>query len=272
MVDGYDWRRLLNTSESKSRSDTSNNRIQFSSIGGWGKDNAKLIVIWTFEKSKSDSFPSKSRPGRKTKKRDLSATVKSYDLYLITPEDNCIVPWTEKPSHSDLVKMQWTQKWHDILKKKAQKLNKLHYNSPIKIQYSFKNIGGIMRLQYEIKNYKDLPPCPDDLQELLAPQLDLLIGAELRLWKDLSMYPNGPTGWLDNNMARWEQNNIKHTGILNVKLQGRGWRKYPDFSKGREDYWTGFAIDFLMGKEILFFEELGGHEKGADHKLNFKNE
>jgi hypothetical protein len=167
--------------------------------------------------------------------------------------------------------MQWTQKWHKKLKIKAEKLNHLHQECPVKIQYSFKNIGGKMRLQYEIKNYKNLPACPNELSNLLAPQLDKLIGAELKLWKDLSMYPGGPRGWLDNNMARWEHNNIKHTGVLNVNLREEGWVKYPDFKKGREDYWTGFAIDFLMDKQLPFFEDLGGHEKGADHRLDFQN-
>jgi hypothetical protein len=271
MPNDFDWRRLLTTSESKSRSDTGGNRIQFSSIDGWATSNAKLIVIWTFKKSKSDSFLSKTRPGKKTKKRDLGARVESYELFLITPEMNCIVPWTESPSHSQIVKIQWTQAWHEKLKIKAKKLNQKYDNRPIKIQYSFKNIGGIMRLQYEIKNYKDLPPCPDNLRNLLSPELDKLIGAEFRLWKDLSMYPNGPKGWLDNKMAEWEHNNIKHQGLLKVKLRGEGWEEHPDFQKGRQDYWTGFAIDFLMDQEISFFEELGGHVKGADHKLNFEN-
>ena len=50
------------------------------------------------------------------------------------------------------------------------------------------------------------------------------------------------------------------------------WEAYPSFSEGKQDYWTGFAIDYLISHEIPHFIDRGGHETGVDHKLNFELE
>ena len=264
----FNWRNLLKKSESKSRGSNTNNRIQLSSIDAWKSERLpKMVVIWTFRKNKSDSFPSNSRPGRFSKRRDLSATVESFELFLID-SDQYAVPWTETPSHAQIVRMQWTPKWHNTLKENARKLNSIYCDRPIQLQYSFKNEGGIMRLQYEIKNYKKLPPTPPDLEELLSPLLDTLIGTQIRLWKDHSKN-SGPKGWFDNKMAKWEHKNQKNAGNLWVKLSEGEWQEYPEFSNGRQDYWTGFAIDFLMAKLLPGFEDMGGHATGVDHSLDF---
>jgi hypothetical protein len=226
-----------------------------------------MIVIWTFRKNKSDGFPSNSRSGRFSKRRDLSATVESFELFLID-SDQYAVPWTETPSHAQIVRMQWTPEWHNTLKEKALKLNSIYCDRPIQFQYSFKNEGGIMRLQYEIKNYKKLPPAPADLEELLSPLLDTMIGTQIRLWKDHSKN-SGPKGWFDNKMAKWEHENQKKPGQLWVKLPEGEWLVYPEFSNGRQDYWTGFAIDFLMAILLPGFEDMGGHLTGVDHTLDF---
>ena len=271
MADEYDWRRRLKTSESKSKGSDTGNSVMMSSIDGWNKQNLpKLLIIWRFDKERSDRFPSNSRPGRFSKARDLSATIVSYELFLIDSE-HYIVPWMEKPSHSELVKTKWSKKWHEKLSEKVDKLHKKYSDRPIKFQKSFKNEGGIIRLQYQVSNYKNLPKCPPDLENLLSPELDRLVGSEFKLWKDLSMYSGGPKGWLDNNMAKWEHTNIKHHGLLSIKMEGGNWIEYPDFKKGREDYWTGYAIDFLMDKKLPTFKDLGGHAKGADHRLEFEN-
>ena len=138
-------------------------------------------------------------------------------------------------------------------------LHEAYGDRPIRFQKSFKNAGGIVRLQYQVSDYRALPRCPPDLEDLLSVELDRLVGAELRLWKDLSGYRGGPKGWLDEDMAEWEHRNTKHQGLLNVKMKGGDWVRYPGFKKGREDYWTGFAVDFLMDREIKFFDDLGGH-------------
>lgn len=264
----FDWRNLLEKSESKSRGSNTGNRIQLSSIDAWKSERLpKMIVIWTFRKNKSDAFPSNSRPGRFSKKRDLSATVESFELFLID-SDQYAVPWDETPSHAQIVQMQWTQEWHEILREKVQKLNSIYSERPIQFQSSFKNIGGIMRLQYEIKNYKKLPPAPPDLEELLTPLLETLIGTQIRLKKDHSN-SGGGEGWFDNRMAKWEHENRKDAGNLWVKLPRGEWKEYPEFSNGRQDYWTGFAIDFLMAKLLPGFEDMGGHATGVDHSLDF---
>ena len=263
----FDWRALLRKSESKSRGSETDNRIQLSSIDGWKTESLpKIIIIWTFDKNKSDAFPSNSRPGRNSKRRDLSATVSGFELFLIETEDY-VVPWEETPTHTELVQMQWTQEWHNKLKEKVGKLNLKYSNRPIQFQSSFKNIGGIIRLQYEVKNYNNLPPCPSDLEELLSPLLELLVGTEIRLWKDNS--PEYPEGWFDNQMAEWEHNNGKDSGVLWAKLPKSEWEEFHEFSNGRQDYWTGFAIDFLMAKLLPGFEDMGGHSTGVDHKIDF---
>ena len=73
-------------------------------------------------------------------------------------------------------------------------------------------------------------------------------------------------------MARWEHENIsKKSGTLFIKKPDLEWEEYPSFSEGRQDYWSGFAIDFLMGKELPHFIDHGGHETGVDHALDFSS-
>ena len=200
MTDGYDWRRLLKHSESKSTGSDTSKSVRLSSIDGWRKEDLpKLVIIWRFNKERSDRFPSNSRPGILSYAKDLVATVESYELFLIDSE-KYIVPWEEKPTHSEFVKTRWSQEWHEILSEKVDKLHEIYSDRPIKFQKSFKNEGGIIRLQYQINNYKKLPACPGDLEELLSSELDRLIGVEFRLWKDLSNFPNGREGWFDNDM------------------------------------------------------------------------
>ena len=64
---------------------------------------------------------------------------------------------------------------------------------------------------------------------------------------------------------------IPNTQVLHVKLGDKDWIQYPDFKKGREDYWTGYCIDFLMDKLIPIFDDLGGHQIGGDHRIDFNN-
>jgi len=269
MASDNDWRLHLRTSESKSRGIDTGKSVMFSSIAGWSQDYLpKLLIVWNLDKKRAERFPRKSGSG-KTKPRDLSAIISSYELFLIDSE-KYIVPWEGNPSHSELVQTQWSDEWHKKLSNEVDRLHKIYSDRPIKFQKSFKNVGGIIRLQYAVSNYQKLPGCPTDLQELISDDLDKLIGAEFRLKKDLTSL-GGPTGWLDNDMAKWEHENSKHPGVLHVKLGDKDWIQYPDFKKGREDYWTGYCIDFLMDKLIPIFDDLGGHQIGGDHRIDFNN-
>ena len=81
MTYDFDWRSLLKKSECKSRDSGQSKSIQLSSIDGWTSDKLpKLVIIWTFDKVKSDKFPSNTRPGRFTKKRDTRIRKKTYLL------------------------------------------------------------------------------------------------------------------------------------------------------------------------------------------------
>tara|TARA_B100000214_G_C23966932_1_gene628161 strand:- start:44 stop:859 length:816 start_codon:yes stop_codon:yes gene_type:complete len=243
--------------------------LRLSSIDGWSEDKLpKLLIVWSFEKISTDAFPSITRPGKASKKRDIKAIVKGYELFLITKGDDSIVPWDENPPHAELVRMDWTEEWLSELKQKAQWLNDKYPERPINFQLSFKN-GKYLRLQYKITDYSKLPKCPDSVSKLISPNLDLLIGTEFMLKKDHSNN-GGPCGWYDNEMARWEnKNNLKKSGILYIRKKNHDWVAYPEFSEGKQDYWSGFAIDFLMAKEIPGFEDQGGHITGSDHTLNF---
>ena len=46
---------------------------------------------------------------------------------------------------------------------------------------------------------------------------------------------------------------------------------HPFFKEGRQDFWTGFAIDYLVSHELPHFIDGGGHQTGMDHKLDFEN-
>ena len=269
MTYDFDWRSLLKKSECKSRDSGQSKSIQLSSIDGWTSDKLpKLVIIWTFDKVKSDKFPSNTRPGRFTKNRDISAIISSFDIFLVDSE-KYIVPWLEKPTYNEIIKTQWTQEWHNLLKVKTKQLNTVFSNRPIRFQASFKNIGGIMRLQYEVRDYTKLPACPTELRSLLSNHLQRLVGTGIRLWKDHT-FVGGPKGWFNNEIAEWEHNNSKNQGTLYVKLLGGDFVPYPDFTEGRQDYWTGFAIDFIIGKLIPGFDDLQGHIVGSDHQLNLE--
>ena len=272
MASSINWLRRLEKSENKSRNITSGRNLRLSSIDGWTADKLpKLLIVWNFEKTSTDAFPSLTRPGKFSKKRDIEAIVDSYEMYLITEEDASVVPWEYEVRHSDLVRLDWTQEWHDELKIVASDLNRKYSQRPINFQLSFKN-GTYLRLQYQISNYTKLPKCPPEVAEVLSPHLDTLIGIKFRLKKDHTS-GGGDSGWYDNEMGRWEnENNMKASGTLYVKRPGFEWEAYPSFSEGKQDYWTGFAIDYLISHEIPHFIDRGGHETGVDHKLNFELE
>ncbi len=272
MTSGDNWLKRLEKSENKSRSVSSGKSLRLSSIDGWTEDKLpKLLIVWNFEKTSTDAFPSLTRPGKFSKKRDIEAIVDSYDMYLITDEDDSVVPWEYEINHADLVRLDWTQEWHDKLKIVAGELNKKYSQRPINFQLSFKN-GTYLRLQYQISNYTKLPKCPPEIAEVLSPHLDTLIGIKFRLKKDHTSN-GGKSGWYDNEMGRWEnKNNMKASGILYVKRPNFGWEEYPTFSEGKQDYWTGFAIDYLISHELPNFVDRGGHETGVDHTLDFSRE
>ena len=269
MSSEVNWLNRLEKSENKSRSITSGKSLRLSSIDGWTRDKLpKLLIVWNFQKQSSDAFPSITRPGKFSKKRDIMATVNSYELFLITEEENSVVPWEYEISHRDLVKIYWTDEWIERLKKIGSELNSKYSERPINFQLSFKN-GKYLRLQYQIKDYTKLPKCPKQVSSILRPHLDSLIGVQFRLKKDHSS-DGGVMGWYDNDMAKWEnQNNLKKSGILYVKKPNNDWEEYRSFSEGKQDYWSGFAIDFLISQELPNFVDRGGHETGVDHTLDF---
>ena len=161
------WLKELSKSENKSRNIKRGKGLQFSSIDGWTEDKLpKLLIVWNFEKESTEQFPSQSREGKFTKPRDISATVVSYEAFLITKESQSIVPWESEISHKELVKIHWTEEWIDKLDKETRALNEMYKGRPITFQTSFKN-GKYLRLQYQVKNYSKLPKAPKEVMDVL---------------------------------------------------------------------------------------------------------
>ena len=103
VTNGNNWLKRLEKSENKSRSLSSGKSLRLSSIDGWTEDKLpKLLIVWNFEKTSTDAFPSLTRPGKFSKKRDIEAIVDSYDMYLITDEDASVVPWEYEINHANL--------------------------------------------------------------------------------------------------------------------------------------------------------------------------
>ena len=265
------WLRELSKSESKARGSGTGRGLRLSSIDGWSEEKLpKLLIVWTFDKRSSEGFPSNTRPGRFSKRRDLSGTVTEYEVFLIDSADY-IVPWNETPSHAELVTKHWTAEWIVELKQKVGALNRTYKERPINFQLSFKN-GKYLRLQYGVNNYQKLPPCPVSVSKILAPELDSLIGCEFMLHKDHSTHW-GPKGWFDNDIARWEhENRKKASGKLWYRMPGQDWERLDSFTEGRQDYWLGFAIEHLMAELLSKFEDAGGHQTGFDHRIEFGKE
>jgi len=259
---------LLSKSESKARGSTTGRSLRLSSIDGWSKDKLpKILIIWTFDKVSSDGFPSHSRPGKLSKRRDLSGKITGYEVFYIDSTDY-IVPWNETPSHAELIAKRWTKEWITKLKQMAGDLNESYADRPIKFQLSFKN-GPYLRLQYGVNNYRDLPECPTSVMENISPQLDRLIGCEFKLYKDHSTHW-GPKGWFDNELAKWEHENRKKSpGKLWYRISGQDWQRLDAFTEGRQDYWLGWAVEDLMTDLLSKFEDAGGHETGLDHSIDF---
>ena len=267
MTESVNWLERLSKSENKSRNIKRGKSLQFSSIDGWTDDKLpKLLIVWNFEKESTEQFPSRTKIGKLTKARDISATVVGYEAFLITKESKSVVPWESTISHKELVKKRWTEEWINTLDKEVRTLNDKYIERPIKFQSSFKN-GIYLRLQYKVNNYAKLPSAPRDVMKLLSPHLDNLKGIKFRLKKDHSKN-NGPVGWYDNEMGKWENKHGKESGILHVDYGDGNWIPHPFFKEGRQDFWTGFAIDYLMSHEIPHFIDAGGHQTGMDHTLN----
>ena len=140
MVREIDWIERLKMSENKSRGSGTGKSLRLSSIDGWGIDKLpKLLIVWTFKKESTDSFPSIIEEQVKfSKRRDIKSTVKSYEIFLITEKDNCVVPWEGPPSHRELVKEEWTEEWILKLNEEGKRLNEKYHERPINFQLSFK--------------------------------------------------------------------------------------------------------------------------------------
>ena len=268
MTEAINWLDKLRKSENKSRNINRGKALQFSSIDGWTPDKLpKLLIVWNFEKESTEQFQSQTKIDKLTKARDISATVVSYDAFLITKESESVVPWESTISHKELVKKHWTEDWIKNLNKETKALNEKYKNHPIQFQSSFKN-GVYLRLQYKVNNYSKLPKAPNQVMDVLSPHLDTLKGVKFRLKKDHSA-KNGPVGWYDNEMGRWENEHGKESGILHVDYGDGYWVPHPFFKEGRQDFWTGFAIDYLVSHELPHFIDGGGHQTGMDHELDF---
>ena len=79
--------------------------------------------------------------------------------------------------------------------------------------------------------------------DVLSPRLDELLGVQFRLHKDHSA-DNGPVGWYDNEMGRWE-NMHGRIQALHINYGDGHWVPHPHFTEGVRIL-VGFAIDYLV--------------------------
>ncbi len=265
-----DWAKLVTDSECKSRSSNSARSLMLSSIDAWTPAKLpKLLIVWTFDKLSSNRFPSPSRPGKLSKARDLEARVESFEVFLVPTGGNWIVPWVSELDHAQIVKTYWTEENMAELAGEVGRLNAIYHDRPITLQSSFKN-GRYLRLQYGINDYRRLPRCPSELDSLVGRHLEGLLNCRIRLRKDHSIH-GGPSGWFDNSIARWEnETQIKDAGQLYMQYADGELEHFPDFREGRQDFWTGFAIDHIMGRVLPGFTDAGGHAVGSDHTIDFR--
>jgi putative alpha-1,2-mannosidase len=70
-------------------------------------------------------------------------------------------------------------------------------------------------------------------------------------------------------MGRWENIHGKDSGVLHINYGDGHWTPHPRFKEGRQDFWSGFAIDYLVSLEVPQFIDGGGHQTGMDHQLDF---
>jgi len=250
----------------ESKEGGSNDTIMFSSLSAFTESLPKVIIIWKTEKKVV-------RLGRR-KNGEISAKIIGYDLYYLT-DDSVLVPWVDKPSHKEIMKLEVTEENTKKIKKILKKQHELFSEKSIKFQSSFmNNAGKNYRLQYIAKDVTKLPSIPDSEREkewyrLLTEGCDKLIGATLRIKKYNKPGLKGKRVFVTEEIFRMEESEKERTksskkskdpGELYMKLSvEKEDICIESFKSGRQEHWVGFAIEDCL---IHLVDELDYPAKG----------
>ena len=240
--------------------------VRLSSIKGWeiGKL-PKLLVLVYCKKIRAPPIPRFN--GTQTKARDIEVKIEGYSLHYFDHSTlNLFVDWPEQPTFEEVTRVKWKERpnFYEDLKHIARDENNKSM-APIKLRVE-KN-GKRCRIHYAVKGSHLLPTSPSQIRQSFSEKLDPLIGAVLKLWKD-NTSGGGASGYLDENMILWEDQNTKSTGRLDVILSTNETLSFPTFKQGRQDYWSGFGIETLIAYLNDDLNKTPGGTLGADFTLN----
>ena len=219
--------------------------VQLSSIDGWKmEDLPKILVV--IEKATTSMKPLLRDDGTKTKSRDIETEIKTYYSYHLTKDNaDLFVRWPGVPSLEEVTATNWKEnpEFLDHIREIAKEANKTS-SSPIKL-VAGKN-QDLCRIHYVCHNHTVLPMLPPELNNRIKNMIDPIVGAKIRLWKDHS--DNwGKVGYLDEEMLHWEdRERKKESGLLHVYYPDGRVGEYPDFTGGRQDFWTGMALEMIL--------------------------
>lgn len=219
--------------------------VPLTSIDGWKVEKfPKILVVIERSRKKMKALPRDD--GTESKTRDIEVKLGSYYLYYFTKKHvDLFVKWPGKPSLKEVTATYWREnpQFLDRIREVAKKANKSS-DAPIKL-VAGKN-GNLCRIHYVCYNHTILPEPTPKVKKWIAPMIDPIIGARLRLWKDHSNN-GGKVGYLDEEMLHWEdREGKKGLGRLEVHFSDGSVKKYPDFKHGRQDFWAGFAIEKIL--------------------------
>ncbi len=240
--------------------------VPLSSSKGWTEANLpKILAVIERSRKKMTALPRDN--GTKSKTRDIEVTLGSYYLYHFEKEDtNLFVKWPGKPSLKEVWSTNWEEdpEFLDRIRAIAKKANK-DSSAPVKL-VAGKN-GSLCRIEYKCPNHFDLPKAPLEMRKRIGPMIDPIVGARLRLWKDHTEN-GGWAGYLDEEMAHWEDREGKETGLLEVHYADGKIKDIPGFRNGRQCFWGGFALELVLSDLNDELNRARGGNLGSDFTID----
>ena len=240
--------------------------VPLSSSKGWTEEDLPKILV-VIERSRKKMKALRRDNGTESKTRDLEVTLGSYYLYHFSKEDtNLFVKWPGEPSLKEVWSTNWEEnpEFLDRIRAIAKKANN-DSSAPVKL-VAGKN-GSLCRIEYKCANHFDLPKPPPEMTKRIGPMIDPIVGARLRLWKDHTEN-GGWAGYLDEEMAHWEDREGKETGLLEVHYADERIEEYPEFRNGRQCFWGGFALELVLSDLNDELNRARGGNTGSDFTLD----
>tara|TARA_B100000029_G_scaffold514294_1_gene616569 strand:+ start:2170 stop:3147 length:978 start_codon:yes stop_codon:yes gene_type:complete len=231
--------------------------IQGSAHEAWKSDKLpKLLLVWEMDKERCKIEREKAHS------RDVEGTITGFHMYYIR-DDSIIVPWTDKSgfSREELKGKKLNPGLKKQLGEIAKEQNKKYSSRSILLTNSFKNTGDTIRIQLHFPDHTTLPSIPREAKNekwytKLTNTCERMIGTKIRLKKFNKPGLAGERVWLNCNILKMEDRHKQQTGDsakskdpgeLYIQFKGdEEWINIKNWNKGREEYWLGDAIDFIM--------------------------